>query len=187
MIEPHYETWFWNLIKIIKSVVLLSHNGMKGWNELHIHCMAIATVYRHLMWLKNPVTSHVFVRSSTYRFTVLCHVTTLFFTCRWFGPRVSAIFLRKVFGLIWSGVSARQVGRTGAAHVTTVCQHHVQLHWDVEVNIHTSVFVLSNFKSSDLWLLRHCVLCSWNDLRWFNCHLQYICETAGGRAALLLL
>lgn len=36
MIEPHYETWFWNLIKIIKSVVLLSHNGMKGRNELHI-------------------------------------------------------------------------------------------------------------------------------------------------------
>lgn len=72
-------------------------------------------------------------------FTVSCHVPALFFTCRWFGSGVSAVFLRKVSGLVWSCVFARQVGRTGAAHVTTVCQHHVQLHWDVEVNIHTSV------------------------------------------------
>lgn len=65
---------------------------------------------------------------------------SLFFTCRWFGSCVGPVFLHKVSGLVWSSVSACQIGWTGAAKVTTLCQHHVQLHWDVEVNKHTLMF-----------------------------------------------
>lgn len=97
---------------------------------------------------------------------------SLFFTCRWFGSCVGPVFLHKVSGLVWSGVSACQIGWTGAAKVTTLCQHHVQLHWDVEVNKHTLMFSVKPQKDF--------IELAWNDFEAIqSSHAVHLCTSRG--------
>lgn len=58
---------------------------------------------------------------------------SLSFTCRWVGSCFSAVFLREVSCLVWHRVSVCQAGWIGLAGITTLCQYHVQIHRDVEV------------------------------------------------------